>query len=81
MRRAAQRAIGDEAKVVRLLDTTKHVRLEALVLSPPSLYFQVPADSAVGHEGHFGGYGEENAQDIDQLHKDLLYPIPFPSLD
>lgn len=56
----------DENKVLRFLEITKHLRFDTLIISPPSLYFQVPAYAPVTtlrtrHKGHFTGYESETS--------------------
>ena len=71
---AAPRVSEDEEKVLRFLDAVRDVPLISLTLSPPGLYFQVPAYAAVTslrlrHKGPYGGLYKNVAPDIDQLHK------------
>lgn len=69
----------DEGKVLGFLDIIQHSRLQSLVLSPPSLYFQIPDHTKVTtlntrHYGHEGGSDEDVVPDIDQLHKLCCIP-------
>lgn len=69
----------DEEKILRFLDILQHLTLQSLVLSPPSLYFQIPPHTKVTtlntrHHGHFGGSEEDVVPDIDQLHKLCCIP-------
>lgn len=64
----------DEKRVLLFLDAAKCLQLRTLVLTPPSLFFQVPAHAAVTtlrtrHKGHYGGRDEDVVPDIDQFYK------------
>jgi hypothetical protein len=70
----ADDGMEDEKRVLRFLDAAKCLQLKTLVLTPPSLFFQVPAHAAVTtlwtrHKGHYGGRDEDVVPDLDQFYK------------